>query len=240
MSEAYILTLSCPDRPGIVHAVSGFLLERGGNIEEAAQYNYHDTGLFFMRVRFACDAVEEGLLSKEEALMTIDPGSLDALLHPTFDPKAKFEVLASGVSASPGAARGEVVFTADDAVKAAQDGRDDRHGEALGARHAQDAAGRLAGHPGRPHRGGGRVDGSSGLRDSGATRRGQPHALRFAVEQRRPRLPLERCELVRHGGLRRVQRAGGLGDRSGVGHRHQALQRAQGRHPRRLSTALAA
>ena len=54
MSEAYILTLSCPDRPGIVHAVSGFLLERGGNIEEAAQYNDHDTGLFFMRVRFAC------------------------------------------------------------------------------------------------------------------------------------------------------------------------------------------
>ena len=39
MNHAYILTLSCPDRPGIVHAVSGFLLERGGNIEEAAQYN---------------------------------------------------------------------------------------------------------------------------------------------------------------------------------------------------------
>ena len=55
MNPAYILTLSCPDRTGIVHAVSGFLLERGGNIEEAAQYNDHDTGLFFMRVRFACD-----------------------------------------------------------------------------------------------------------------------------------------------------------------------------------------
>jgi len=55
MSHAYILTLSCPDRPGIVHAVSGFLLERGGNIEEAAQYNDHDTGLFFMRVQFACE-----------------------------------------------------------------------------------------------------------------------------------------------------------------------------------------
>ena len=55
MNRAYILTLSCPDRPGIVHAVSGFLLERGGNIEEAAQYNDHDTGLFFMRVQFACD-----------------------------------------------------------------------------------------------------------------------------------------------------------------------------------------
>jgi formyltetrahydrofolate deformylase len=55
MKHAYILTLSCPDRPGIVHAVSGFLLERGGNIEEAAQYNDPDTGLFFMRVQFACD-----------------------------------------------------------------------------------------------------------------------------------------------------------------------------------------
>ena len=54
MTHAYILTLSCPDRPGIVHAVSGFLLERGGNIEEAAQYNDHATGLFFMRVQFAC------------------------------------------------------------------------------------------------------------------------------------------------------------------------------------------
>jgi formyltetrahydrofolate deformylase len=54
MSHTYVLTLSCPDRPGIVHAVSGFLLERGGNIEEAAQYNDHDTGLFFMRVQFAC------------------------------------------------------------------------------------------------------------------------------------------------------------------------------------------
>lgn len=53
-TSTFILTLSCPDRTGIVHAVSGFLLERGGNIEEAAQYNDHDTGLFFMRVQFAC------------------------------------------------------------------------------------------------------------------------------------------------------------------------------------------
>ncbi len=59
MNHAFILTLSCPDRTGIVHAVSGFLLERGGNIEEAAQYNDHDTGLFFMRVQFACDQVSE-------------------------------------------------------------------------------------------------------------------------------------------------------------------------------------
>ena len=75
-------------------------------------------------VRFACDAVDEGLLSKEEAIATIDPSSLDALLHPTFDPNAEFEVLASGVSASPGAAKGEVVFTAADAVAAGEEGRD--------------------------------------------------------------------------------------------------------------------
>jgi pyruvate,orthophosphate dikinase len=75
-------------------------------------------------VRFACDAVDEGLLTVEEALMTIDPSALDALLHPTFDPKADFEVLATGVSASPGAAKGEVVFTAADAVAAGEAGRD--------------------------------------------------------------------------------------------------------------------
>ncbi len=75
-------------------------------------------------VRFACDAVDEELLSKEEALGTIDPDSLDALLHPTFDPKATFEVLASGVNASPGAAKGEVVFSAEDAVEAGHEGRD--------------------------------------------------------------------------------------------------------------------
>jgi len=58
MNSVYTLTLSCPDRMGLVHAVSGFLLEHGGNIEEAAQYNDSGTGLFFMRVQFAC--VEHG------------------------------------------------------------------------------------------------------------------------------------------------------------------------------------
>nr|MBA2513760.1 pyruvate, phosphate dikinase [Solirubrobacterales bacterium] len=74
-------------------------------------------------VRFACDAVDEDLLSREEAIATVDPASLDQLLHPTFDPQAKFEVLARGVSASPGAAKGEVVFTAAEAIAAAEDGR---------------------------------------------------------------------------------------------------------------------
>src|SRR5882724_1195676 len=85
MNRAYILTLSCPDRPGIVHAVSGFLLERGGNIEEAAQYNDHDTGLFFMRVQFACE-----LLSLEELKVQLggvaEPFKMAWKLHPTTQP----------------------------------------------------------------------------------------------------------------------------------------------------------
>ena len=62
MENTYVLTLSCPDRPGIVHAVSGFLFEHGGNIEEAAQYNDPDTGLFFMRVQFVCTQLNEAEL----------------------------------------------------------------------------------------------------------------------------------------------------------------------------------
>ena len=67
MNNAYILTLSCPDRLGIVHAVSGFLLDNGGNIEEAAQYNDPDTGLFFMRVQFACDTLSSDELQTQLA-----------------------------------------------------------------------------------------------------------------------------------------------------------------------------
>ena len=54
MTTTYTLILSCPDQPGIVHAVSGLLLQHGANIEEAAQHNDPQTGLFFMRVQFAC------------------------------------------------------------------------------------------------------------------------------------------------------------------------------------------
>src|SRR5439155_18932354 len=72
-------------------------------------------------VRFAVDAVQEGLLERGEAIATIDPETLDALLHPTFDPQADFDVLARGVAASPGAAKGKIVFTADDAVEATDD-----------------------------------------------------------------------------------------------------------------------
>jgi pyruvate,orthophosphate dikinase len=75
-------------------------------------------------VRFAVDAVREGLLDREEAMATIDADTLDALLHPAFDRDADFDVLAEGVNASPGAAKGAIVFTAEDAVAAGADGRD--------------------------------------------------------------------------------------------------------------------
>jgi len=75
-------------------------------------------------VRFACDVVDEGLLTKSEAIATIDCEKLDALLHPTFDPTVDYAVLAKGVAASPGAASGEIVFSAPDAVAAAAAGRD--------------------------------------------------------------------------------------------------------------------
>ena len=85
MNTAYILTLSCPDRPGIVHAVSGFLLERGSNIEEAAQYNDHDTGLFFMRVQFACDQIPADAL--RSALASFAEGfQMRWSLHNTSEP----------------------------------------------------------------------------------------------------------------------------------------------------------
>lgn len=56
VSEQYVLTLSCPDKQGIVHAVSSYLFMTGCNIEDSQQFGDHDTGLFFMRVHFSVDA----------------------------------------------------------------------------------------------------------------------------------------------------------------------------------------
>src|SRR4051794_21773678 len=74
-------------------------------------------------VRFARDAVDEGLLDREDALMTVDADMLTALLVETFDPKADYEVIATGVPAAPGGAKGEVVFSAQEAVEAAAEGK---------------------------------------------------------------------------------------------------------------------
>jgi formyltetrahydrofolate deformylase len=58
---AFVLSLSCPDRPGIVHAVTGMLARHGGNIRESQQFGDADTGLFFMRVEVACAAAQPDL-----------------------------------------------------------------------------------------------------------------------------------------------------------------------------------
>ena len=70
-------------------------------------------------IKIACDLIDEGMISEEEALMQIDAKSLDMLLHPTFDTAAlkKAEAIAKGIAASPGAAAGTIVFTAEDAVE---------------------------------------------------------------------------------------------------------------------------
>ena len=74
-------------------------------------------------LKVAIDMQKEGLITKEEAICRVEPAQLDQLLHPQFDKNADYDVLARGLNASPGAAVGEVVFTAADAVQAAAEGR---------------------------------------------------------------------------------------------------------------------
>ena len=74
-------------------------------------------------VKIACDMAKEGLITKDEALLRVEPSQLEQLMHRRIDPKAKIEVLAKGLPASPGAATGQVVFSADRAVELAKDGK---------------------------------------------------------------------------------------------------------------------
>jgi len=73
-------------------------------------------------LKIAVDMANEGLITREEAILRIEPMALDQLLHPTLDPKAHRDVLTKGLPASPGAASGAVVFDADAAEKKAADG----------------------------------------------------------------------------------------------------------------------
>jgi pyruvate,orthophosphate dikinase len=74
-------------------------------------------------LRIAVELANEKLISKNEAVLRVDPASLDQLLHPTIDPKAQRRIIATGLPASPGAASGEIVFTADEAAQLKADGR---------------------------------------------------------------------------------------------------------------------
>ena len=73
-------------------------------------------------LKAAVDMVDEGLISREEAVARIDPGQLDQLLHPRIDPDASYEVVATGLNASPGAASGGIVFEADTAEEKGKNG----------------------------------------------------------------------------------------------------------------------
>ena len=75
-------------------------------------------------VKIAVDLVNEGMITKEEAILKVDPKQLDSLLHPTFDPSAlkKAEIIAKGLPASPGAASGKIYFNAEEAVQASKNG----------------------------------------------------------------------------------------------------------------------
>src|ERR1700716_3508045 len=74
-------------------------------------------------LRIAVELANESLITREEAVTRVDPASLDQLLHPTIDPSAKRDVIATGLPASPGAAAGEIVFSSDEAAKLQADGR---------------------------------------------------------------------------------------------------------------------
>ena len=74
-------------------------------------------------LKIAVDMAEEGLITTDEAVLRVDPGQLDQLLHPTLDPEAERDVLATGLPASPGAACGAVVFDSDEAEERAKQGQ---------------------------------------------------------------------------------------------------------------------
>jgi pyruvate,orthophosphate dikinase len=123
--------------PGLYGRICDILrrLERHYGDMQDTEFTVEDGRLYMLQtrsakraagaaLRFAVDAVEEGMLTREQAIATIDAERLDALLHPTFDPAAHYEVAARGVAASPGAASGGIVFTAEAAIAAAEAGQD--------------------------------------------------------------------------------------------------------------------
>ncbi|MEI8179757.1 pyruvate, phosphate dikinase [Aestuariivirga sp.] len=104
------------------------LLERHYRDMQDMEFTIQDGKLWMLQTRtgkrtakaalkIAVDMAAEGLISKQEAVRRIDPASLDQLLHPTLDPKARRDVIATGLPASPGAASGEIVFDADEAER---------------------------------------------------------------------------------------------------------------------------
>ncbi|MGN1345024.1 MAG: pyruvate, phosphate dikinase, partial [Traorella sp.] len=95
----------------------------GGNLYMLQTRNGKRTAAAALKI--ACDLVDEGLISKEEALMMVEPKQLDSLLHPQFDAEElkKAPVITTGLAASPGAACGQIRFNAEDAIAAKKEGK---------------------------------------------------------------------------------------------------------------------
>ena len=130
--------------PGLENAYKEFVkvcdtLEKHYHDMQDMEFTIEDGKLYMLQTRngkrtaaaaikIACDLIDEGMITEKEALMQIDAKSLDMLLHPQFDPKAlkeadKNNVVGKGIAASPGAAAGTIVFTAEDAVKECKAGK---------------------------------------------------------------------------------------------------------------------
>ena len=140
-------------------------------------------------LRVAVDMANEGLISREEAITRVDPAALDQLLHPMIDPNAKRTPLATGLPASPGAASGEIVFSAEEAEQL-RAGRPQDHPGArrdLARGHPRHARGRRHRHDARRHdlpRRGRRARHGQALR---LRRRRPSHRLQRADDERRRR-----------------------------------------------------
>ncbi len=136
-------------------------LERGYRDMQDIEFTIQEGKLWMLQTRsgkrttaaafkIAVDLVAEGVLTREEAVMRVEPSALDQLLHPTIDPDAEKHVVATGLPASPGAASGEIVFDSDEAEALKSQGREvilvrietspeDIHGMHAGGGHPDDA-----------------------------------------------------------------------------------------------------
>ncbi len=125
------------EMPGVFNELRDItdMLEKHYRDVQDFEFTIQDGRLFMLQTRsgkrtvqaalkIAVDMVREGLISEEEALMRIEPAQLDQLLHPRLDPKAEYKVIATGLTASPGAASGVAVFSSEDAVRYAADKKD--------------------------------------------------------------------------------------------------------------------
>jgi pyruvate,orthophosphate dikinase len=110
-------------------------LERGYRDMQDIEFTIQEGKLWMLQTRsgkrttaaafkIAVDLVSEGILTREEAVMRVEPSALDQLLHPTIDPDAEKHVVATGLPASPGAACGEIVFDSDEAETLKSQGRE--------------------------------------------------------------------------------------------------------------------